>query len=425
MQRATRRDTVERGGRREPERYVSPYRPREPERRDSGRKQRLQQEGLRRGAFDFTLAGTALVLIVLGLLFVLSSSSYTAGIAGDSLSDFRNQLTWAIVGFGAMVFMTIMDFRFLKNPKLVWAIMGATLLMLVLVLVLPEKSGFLRAPRINGARRWIRIVVGETAVLSLQPSEIAKFAIILFLGVRLSNRQKDIKSFKKTFLPCMAIAGVFFLLIMEQPNLSTAGTVIIASIVMLFIAGAKIPQIALSVCAMVPVAIYYVFSADYRRDRLLSFLDPWSMAGDEAYQLVQSLYALANGGLFGTGFGMSRQKYSFLPYASSDFIFAIVAEEVGFIGVLVILALFILLIYSGLRVAMRCPDRFGSMLAAGLTALLAIQVIINIAVVTGSMPTTGLPLPFFTLGGTSLAIFMTEIGILLSISRLKPVTDTR
>jgi cell division protein FtsW len=149
------------------------------------------------------------------------------------------------------------------------------------------------------------------------------------------------------------------------------------------------------------------------------------MAGDEGYQLVQSFYALGNGGLFGTGFGMSRQKYQFLPYASSDFIFAIVAEEIGFVGACGIMLGFFALIYFGLRVAMRCPDRFGMLLATGITALIAVQVVINIAVVTGSMPTTGLPLPFFTAGGTALAIFMTEMGVLLSISRLKRVTEVR
>ena len=383
------------------------------------------REDLRRGKFDLTFVGIALLLVVLGLLFVLSSSSYTAGIKGDSFSDFRSQLTWAIVGFGAMVTMTVIDYRILKHPKLVLALICGTLLLLVLLLILPTNAGFLRAPKINGARRWLRIMAGETILLSLQPSEIAKFAVILFLAVRLSVRQKDVKSFLKTVVPCMLVAGVFFLLIMGQPNLSTAGTLIIVTIIMLFIAGASIPQIGGIILAMIPVAIYYANSKEYRKDRLLSFVDPWAVQGDEGYQLVQSLYALANGGLFGTGFGMSRQKYSFLPYASSDFIFAIVAEEVGLIGSLAILALFALLVYRGLHIAIHCPDRFGSLLAAGLTVLLAVQVVINIAVVTGSMPTTGLPLPFFTLGGTSLAIFMAEIGILLSISRLKSATDPR
>ncbi len=448
MQRQAARRQPDREPDRDVERYTSPFsssfeqRERRPARRKkiSGAKKRppVQRprpdrderplpgipDGTRRGAFDISLAGVALLLVVLGLMFVLSSSSYTAGIKGDSFADFRSQLMWAVVGLGGMIVMTIADYRFLRNAKFVWLVMGVTITLLLLLMILPRTGFVLTSPKINGSRRWIRVMAGNTVLLSLQPSELAKFALILFLTVKLSNRPKDLPHFTRSILPCFAVAGVFFGLVMLQPNLSTAGTLMIVTIIILFASGVSIKQLFGPIMVLIPIAIALVVLEPYRFDRFLSFRDPWSMAGDEAYQLIQSFYALANGGLFGTGFGMSRQKHSFLPYASSDFIFAIVAEEVGFIGALVILLLFLALIYFGLRTAMRCPDRFGTLLATGLTALIAVQVIINIAVVTGSMPTTGLPLPFFTAGGTSLAIFMTEIGILLSISRHKRITDT-
>lgn len=418
MQRSTTREGDERAVRRETERYASPYRPRE------GREVSPRPDGkaaLRRGMFDITLAGVSVVLVVLGLFFVLSSSSYTSGIRGDSLSEFRSQLTWAFVGLGGMAVMTIVDYRALRNARFILFVLTGTAILLLMLKILPTSTGFLRAPVLNGSQRWIHIVVGSTT-LSIQPSEIAKFAIILFLSAQLSNKYKDVRSFTRTILPCLLIAGGFFGLIMLQPNMSTAGTIMIVTLIMLFVAGCSIKQLIALAVALIPLAVVLVLTSDYRSDRL-SFSDPWSMAGKESYQLVQSFYALANGGLTGTGFGMSRQKYSFLPYASSDFIFSIVAEEVGFIGAVVILLLFLALIYLGLRIAMRCPDRFGSLLATGITALIAVQVVINIAVVTGLMPTTGVPLPFFTAGGTSLAIFMTEIGMLLSISRLKTARE--
>lgn len=381
-------------------------------------------DGTYRGALDIGLLSVTLVLVTLGLLFVLSSSSYTSGIRGDSLAEFRSQAMWAVVGLGGMVFAALFDYRKLRNPKLVWFVVLVSLALLAMIFVLPRASGPLRAPRINGSQRWIRVHAGERALLSIQPGEIAKFAVILFLAVRLSNRPKDIPYFSRSILPCMAVAGVFFGLIILQPNLSTAGTVMIIAVLMLFIAGVKFWHLMGPILALIPLAVALTFSASYRASRYASFMDPWSMADNEAYQLVQSLFALANGGIFGTGFGMSRQKFNFLPYAHSDFIFAIYAEETGFVGCILLLGLFLALVYFGLRIAMNCPDRFGTLLAAGITTLIAVQVAINIAVVSGSMPTTGIPLPFFTAGGTSLAIFMTEIGILLSISRHKKVTST-
>lgn len=386
-------------------------------------REKVLEDGTVFGRPDIALLAVTGLLVLLGLAFVLSSSSYTSSISGDALAEFRGQLVWAGVGAAGMTVAALIDYRKLMNGKFVLVVLGGTILLLALIFVLPRTSGPLRAPKINGAQRWIRIMAGERSLLSIQPSEIAKFALILFLAVKLSLRPKDLNSFTKSVVPCMGVAGVLFVLIILQPNLSTAGTIMIVAIAMMFIAGCKIKHLVMPVLALIPAAIALVVLEPYRLSRYLSFRDPWSMADKESYQLVQSLYGLANGGLFGTGFGMSRQKYSFLPYASSDFIFSIVGEEVGFVGSALILALFFVLIYLGLRVAMNCPNRFGSLMAAGLTTLLAVQVIINVAVVTGSMPTTGLPLPFFTSGGTSLAIFMTEMGVLLSISRHRRATS--
>lgn len=384
-----------------------------------------KNDGTYRGAPDFVLLALVLVLVALGLLFVLSSSSYTQGMMGDSLAEFRSQAQWALVGLAGMTAASLVDYRKLRNSRFVWLVIIGTLVLLILVLLLPKRDFIICAPYINGSRRWIQIRSGNSVLFSIQPGEIAKFAIILFMAVRLSNRPKDLPYFSRSIVPCMAMAGVFFVLIMAQPNLSTGGTVMIITVIMLFVAGVKIWHLMGPILALIPIGVGLMFSADYRASRYASFMDPWSMAGDEAYQLVQSLYALANGGLFGTGFGMSRQKFNFLPYASSDFIFSIVAEEVGFIGCIVILGLFVGLIYCGLRVAMNSPDNFGTLMAAGITSHVAVQVLINIAVITGSMPTTGIPLPFFTAGGTSLAIFMTEIGVLLSISRHRKLTNVK
>jgi cell division protein FtsW len=208
-----------------------------------------------------------------------------------------------------------------------------------------------------------------------------------------------------------------FLLILEQPNLSTAGTIIIVSVIMVMLAGARWKHLGILGMLGAVVGFYYAWSAEYRRERLMSFLDPFAKMSDEGYQLSQSLIAFGSGGLFGMGLGQGRQKFAYLPYPESDFIFAIVGEDFGLLGCLAVISLFAAFLFAGLRVAMRCEDRFGCLLAAGIVSLISLQAFINMGVVVGILPTTGLPLPFFSAGGTSLSITMAAVGIVLNVSR--------
>lgn len=213
------------------------------------------------------------------------------------------------------------------------------------------------------------------------------------------------------------IPGVMFLLILEQPNLSTGGSILICALVMLFAAGLKKRHMALLGVSGFCLGAFYAWSAPYRRERLLSFRDPFAKMSDEGYQLSQSLIALGSGGLFGMGLGQGRQKFAYLPYPESDFIFAIVGEDFGLMGCLTVIALFVLFVFAGLRISLNCRDRFGCLLGAGITSMIGLQAFINMGVVTGILPTTGLPLPFFSAGGTSVSMIMAAVGILLNISR--------
>ena len=225
------------------------------------------------------------------------------------------------------------------------------------------------------------------------------------------------QSLFKGIVPLMVIPGFFFLLILEQPNLSTAMSILMVSGVMVLIAGAKWKHLGLMGILGVAAGLFYAWSEPYRRERLLSFRDPFAKMSDEGYQLAQSLIAFGSGGLFGMGLGQGRQKYAYLPYPESDFIFAIVGEDFGLFGCLVVIALFLAFAFIGMRIAVTCRDKFGCLLAAGITAMIVIQAFLNMGVVVGILPTTGLPLPFFSKGGTSISIMMAAVGILLNISR--------
>ena len=218
-------------------------------------------------------------------------------------------------------------------------------------------------------------------------------------------------------VPPLLVPGAMFLLILQQPNLSTAGSILIVAFVMVAVAGARKVHLALLGVGGLALGAFYAWSAPYRRERLLSFRDPFAKMSDEGYQLSQSLIAIGSGGLFGMGLGQGRQKTAYLPYPESDFIFASIAEDFGLFGCAAVVVLFVLFVYAGVRVALRCPDRFGCLLAAGITAMIGVQAFLNMGVVVGLLPTTGLPLPFFSAGGTSISIFMAAVGVLLNISR--------
>jgi cell division protein FtsW len=252
---------------------------------------------------------------------------------------------------------------------------------------------------------------------TFQPSEIAKLAIILFFAFSLSKRKAYITDFTKGLLPYLGVLGLIAGLIMLEPHFSATLVISLVVVLMLYCAGAKLSHFLMLSIPVIPMGIYLVVSAPYRLKRLVAFIDPWNDPKGGGWQIVQSLYAIGSGGFFGRGLGKSLQKFMYIPEPYNDFIFAVLSEELGFMGVIFVLMLFTLFVWRGVKVAMNAPDTFGSLVAIGITSLIAIQVIINIAVVTSSMPVTGMPLPFFSYGGTSLLFLLFEVGILLNISR--------
>lgn len=355
---------------------------------------------------DKSLLTIMILLLMLGLLTLFSATYYKAQDGGDPLSEVKKQLFGVAVGAIAMFFTSRIPYQFWRRRKVV--VGGIVLSFILLLLVVIPGVGVY----INGSRRWLSI-----GGLSFQPGEMAKYAAVLFMAMTLTVRGRKIQKFFSGILPVLIVPGVMFLLILEQPNLSTAGTIIIVSVLMVMLAGAKWRHmLALGIGGLI-VGAYYAWSEEYRRERLLSFMDPFAKMSDEGYQLSQSLIAFGSGGLFGMGLGQGRQKYAYLPYPESDFIFAIVGEDFGLLGCLVVIFLFIAFLMAGLRIAMTCDDKFGCLLAAGITGLISVQAFINMGVVVGILPTTGLPLPFFSAGGTSLSITMAAVGIVLNISR--------
>ena len=347
-----------------------------------------------------------LLLLLTGLVVLYAASYYNAQDDGNALSEVVSQLVGIGVGAAMMLVILRLDYRKLNSPAVTLTLVGVSIVLLILVAI-PGVGRML-----NGSRRWLRI-----GPLSFQPSELAKYAMILFLARALSAPGRDVRKFFTGLVPLFIIPGVMFMLILLQPNLSTAGSLIIVAAVMVLMAGARWLHLGVVGVAGAALGMFYALSEDYRRARLMSFRDPFAYLTNEGYQLSQSLMAFGSGGLFGMGLGKGRQKYAFLPYPESDFIFAVVGEDLGFFGCVLVLCMFAAFVLFGLRVAMRCQDRFGSLLAGGITAMIGVQCVLNVAVVIGLMPTTGLPLPFFSAGGTSISIIMGAVGLLLNISR--------
>ncbi|NLD84161.1 MAG: putative lipid II flippase FtsW [Clostridiales bacterium] len=355
---------------------------------------------------DRTLLAITVILLALGLITLFSATYYKALEGGDALSEVKKQLFGLAVGAAAMACTSRIPYKFWARPRIV---LGGVILsgVLLLLVVIPGVG-----VSINGSRRWLSV-----AGVSFQPGELAKYACVLFMASVLTARGKKIRTFFRGILPVLVVPGILFLIILEQPNLSTAGTIIIVSVLMIMLAGAKWRHMAVLGLGGLAVGAYYAWSAEYRRERLLSFTDPFAKMSDEGYQLSQSLIAFGSGGLFGMGLGQGRQKYAYLPYPESDFIFAIVGEDFGLLGCLCVIALFVAFLLAGMRVAMNCEDRFGCLLSAGIIAMISVQAFINMGVVVGVLPTTGLPLPFFSAGGTSLSITMAAVGVVLNVSR--------
>lgn len=355
---------------------------------------------------DMRVLVILILLLMAGLIALYSASYYNFQDSGDAYQKVRQQLLGIALGSVAMFVLCRVDYHIFQQPLVVLGLLALSAVFLVLVII--PGIGVLA----NGSRRWLSI-----AGLSFQPSEFAKFAMIIYMANALTNKGDGIRKFFKGIIPLLIVPGVMFLLILEQPNLSTATSILIVALAMIAVAGARIRHLSLLGVGGLAVCAWYAWSEPYRRERLLSFRDPFAQMSDEGYQLSQSLIAFGSGGIFGMGLGQGRQKTAYLPYPESDFIFASIAEDFGLVGCMAVVALFLAFVFAGLRVAMRCPDKFGSILAAGITLMIGIQAFLNMGVVIGLLPTTGLPLPFFSAGGTSISIFMAAVGILLNISR--------
>ena len=356
-------------------------------------------------SLDFILFFAVIVLLSFGVVMVYSSSAVSAYVNfNDSYYFFKRQIIWVTVGLITMLCALSVDYHVWR--KLATPILIATIVLLILVLI----PGFGKV--VNGARRWLGF-----GSLYLQPSEIAKLSMVLFCSASLARHQDKITSFVKGLLPQLIILLLVFGLILKEPDLGTALAIGGTIFVLLFTAGAKLSHLtSLGIVGIIGI-IAAIILEPYRLKRLFAFSNPWADPLDTGYHIIQSLYALGSGGLFGVGLGRSREKFLYLPEPHTDFIFAILGEELGFIGTITVILLFFLVAWRGFKIAISAPDIYGSMMAAGLTTMIVVQALMNIAVVTASMPVTGIPLPFISFGGSALIFTLAGVGILLNISR--------
>ena len=363
-----------------------------------------------RGEYDKVLFTITLILVGLGILMVYSASAIRAQEQfGDPSFFLKRHVVWAVVGLTTLIWVLGQDYRQLQR----WAPLFYLLSVLFLIVVLIPEVG----TKVNGARRWIRF-----ASLSFQPAEFAKFGLILYLSRLLARKGERVREFTDGLLPPVILAAVVAGLIALQPNYGTA-LVIFASVgALLFVAGTRVSHLALVGLGMAPLVGLLLMGAPHVRGRVLAMVDPSHASPRFLYQLNQSQLALGRGGSLGTGLGDGMQKLFYLPEPHTDFIFAIVGEELGFAGAMGVLGLFALLLWRGIRIGLRAPDPFGCYLAVGITCLIVIQGAVNVGMVVGLLPTTGLPLPFLSFGGTSLVMTLFGVGMLLSISRCPPAS---
>jgi cell division protein FtsW len=351
------------------------------------------------------LLAAAVVLLSIGVVMVYSASAI---MAADRFRDpyffLKKQLFWAALGGACLWAALRMDYRRLERCMLPLLIVAAVLLVLVLIPPFGQS--------INGTRRWLRF-----GPVSFQPAELAKLALVVFLAAFLARRKDELLDLWRGFAPPVTVAVAFALLVVAQPDLGNAVTLVALTFALLFLAGSRLSHLSLVFVAVVPFVVAAVLVAPYRLRRVMAFLDPWQDPRGSGFQIIQSWLALGSGGLFGRGIGDSRQKLFYLPEAHTDFIFAIIGEEGGFLGAMVVLGLFVVLLWRGLRIGLRTPEPFGAYLALGITVLLATQTFVNLGAVTGLLPTKGLPLPFISFGGSALVVTMFATGVLLNISQ--------
>ena len=351
----------------------------------------------------------ALIILVLflclfGMLMIYSASSYSSDVLyGDEYHFVKKQFFGFLLGVG--LFLVAYFFDYHRYYKLRHWVLGIAVLLLALVFV--PGLGI----SANGARRWIGV-----GGINLQSSEVAKFGFVIFTACYLSKNFVKTKTFKG-ILPILLAGGLICLLVMLEPNMSVTMCIGLVMISMLVVGGITFKHFVILAIPALALVVVLIVIEPYRFDRLIAFINPWANPKEEGYQLIQSLYSLGSGGLFGVGLFNSRQKYLFLPFSESDFIFAIIGEELGFVGATLIILVYVAIISIGTKIAYNAKDRLGVYLASGITFVIAIQLLINIAVVTGSIPPTGIPMPFVSAGGTSLSVFMGAMGILCNVGK--------
>ncbi len=358
-----------------------------------------------RSAPDLWLLISIALILIIGLMMVYSASAVLAFHEfGDRFYYLKRQSIFALLGFASLFFTMNVNYTIWKK----WAPALLIICFGLLIIVLIPGLGVVR----GGARSWLGI-----GSFGIQPSEFMKLAMILFLAKWLSAEQQKITQFTKGLLPPLGLVFLAFGMIMLQPDLGTGAVMVGAALILIYAAGARMLHLGGLAAVGLLGLVGLIATAPYRLKRITSFLDPWSEPLDGGYQIIQSLFAIGPGGLVGLGLGMSRQKFSYLPEPQTDFIFSILAEELGFIGGCTLILLFLVVVWRGVRIAIAAPDTFASLLAIGITSIIGVQVLINIGVVIGMMPVTGITLPLVSYGGSSLTLLLTALGILLNISR--------
>lgn len=361
---------------------------------------------VKKKALDYGLLIVVLVLLAIGLVMILSASApYALRTEGDSYFYVKRQLIFAVIGIICMLVISKIDYRILNSRLSYLAYIGGLGLM---ALVLVPGIGVER----NGALRWIKI-----AGIQFQPSEIMKIGLILILATLIAKDPSRIKKFWSGLVPILCTALPVFGLLVIQDHLSAMMITAVIVAVIIFAAGAKIIHLLPIGGVAGAAAFLYAYTSEFRRKRLMIFLDPWQDPQNNGWQIIQSLYAIGSGGLFGVGLGKGVQKYMYIAEPHNDFILSTWAEETGLIGVILVILLFAIFIWRGIVISMKAPDMFGSLVAIGITGMIGIQAIFNIAVISSSMPVTGISLPFFSYGGSALVILLSSVGLLLSISR--------
>ena len=370
------------------------------------RKAKTRAKPIERGHPAMLLGITVATLVMLGLVMILSASSVSAfADYGSPFMFFKKQLLWAAIGVALYIFFARFDYKRLKGRGAM-SIAGAVCL---LAAVLVPGVGI----SVGGSARWV-----GAGPLSFQPSEFAKLALILFVAdVFARKSERSLRIFSRTAMPVLPVLGMLAALVMLQPDMGTTMLLGIIGFGMMFVAGAPMRYIVPMGIAGGAMAVFAALAEPYRRARVTAFLDPWADPLNTGYQTIQSLIALGSGGWFGVGLGASRQKWSYIPNSHTDFIFAILGEEMGLIGTLTVLGLFAFLIYLGVRIARKAPDRYGMLLASGVTLWMGSQALINMGAVTAAAPITGVPLPLVSFGGSSLVICLVAMGLLTNIAR--------